>query len=694
MKKALASFGVAILIFLSCKKSSNDTQTGQVANPPSPKIEAAFVIDTLKSNLLSTTQELTQGIFKYNRATGADTLVKGDIFIEFRNGGYLRSIDTVKISNGEVILTTKAATLSDVFKNADTIKNVIPFPDNPFIARTAGANRTTRLVIPDFSISDDDHWKLEFSNLTYDIDLKDKFQLDWNIASKYVKVGLKDVRTSQSYTIKAIINPSGTGSYEKEKELFEGVPVPFTTPLIPVPCYWQLGLNIKVSLNFKQDLELNYKVEKESVTNMLYQSILGIDHSNFGFSDTKNSSSFSANAIGTASLKVELIPVIKLSVTKWITAFEVGIKGEVEAKIKANLSLWNSDVTAAANIFGTLFPDEFTWLPDKRTFEQPFAKAILFEAPKVIKSNPQNVVEGVQGKSMASPLKFKVFDSYETLPIPFVRVFFSSNLGKWDASEVTTATNGEVSNRFTFANSPLEHVLTATIKNADNEIIKTETIKITPTLNGPASVSIVSGNNQTAFQRTNLNNPLIVQVKDINGDLMPGANINWTVTSGGGQLSQLNTTTNSSGQSSNTWTLGATGNQVVTATVKKNDGTNVAGSPVTFVANISSDSLEYYKNLVLGDWSVAYYEAGELSVLHQDNRITLLPGGLGNWYETRDINGSVISHPPATPNATWSIERLGNDYILHIQGAYGRITPSQLTFSRTGGVFGWIGRKL
>jgi hypothetical protein len=125
----------------------------------------------------------------------------------------------------------------------------------------------------------------------------------------------------------------------------------------------------------------------------------------------------------------------------------------------------------------------------------------------------------------------------------------------------------------------------------------------------PASVVIISGNNQQAPATFSLPKPLAIQVNDINGQPVPGIAVTWTVTSGGGTLLVANSTTNQSGQSTNGWQLGNTGMQTVTATVKKSDGTNVTSSPVTFFAEI--------KTLKVGDAHeggiIAYlFKAGDL----------------------------------------------------------------------------------
>jgi len=93
-----------------------------------------------------------------------------------------------------------------------------------------------------------------------------------------------------------------------------------------------------------------------------------------------------------------------------------------------------------------------------------------------------------------------------------------------------------------------------------------------------ASITIVSGNNQTAVAGSALPTALGVSVKDGSGRAFPGASVSWTVVAGGGSVAPATSTTDSGGHATTNWTLGGVpGANRVTATV--------AGiTPVTFDA--------------------------------------------------------------------------------------------------------------
>jgi Big-like domain-containing protein len=82
-----------------------------------------------------------------------------------------------------------------------------------------------------------------------------------------------------------------------------------------------------------------------------------------------------------------------------------------------------------------------------------------------------------------------------------------------------------------------------------------------------ASVSVVSGNTQTGVVATAVTNPVMVQVKDANGNPVSGATVTFAVT-GSATLGNTTVQTDASGNASTTVMLGNTsGNVVVTASV-------------------------------------------------------------------------------------------------------------------------------
>lgn len=117
-------------------------------------------------------------------------------------------------------------------------------------------------------------------------------------------------------------------------------------------------------------------------------------------------------------------------------------------------------------------------------------------------------------------------------------------------------------------------------KNDDNDIIGLEA----------TSLEIISGNNQSGDIESTLEEPIIVLIKDQNGNPYQGADVNFSVTEG--STSQQIVATNNNGEASINWTLGSTeGEQILTVTAfKPDETTQINGSPL-IVKAIATESL-------------------------------------------------------------------------------------------------------
>lgn len=97
-------------------------------------------------------------------------------------------------------------------------------------------------------------------------------------------------------------------------------------------------------------------------------------------------------------------------------------------------------------------------------------------------------------------------------------------------------------------------------------------------------IELVSGENQIALKESALKDAIEVLVKDEQGNAIEGASIVFTTSDG--SVSKRNSTTDSDGKLSITWTLGSNeGNQSLTAASFENDGvTHIIGSPIEVTA--------------------------------------------------------------------------------------------------------------
>jgi hypothetical protein len=85
---------------------------------------------------------------------------------------------------------------------------------------------------------------------------------------------------------------------------------------------------------------------------------------------------------------------------------------------------------------------------------------------------------------------------------------------------------------------------------------------------GPVAVNVFGGDGQTGATGAALAVPLLVRVVNAQGQGLAGVTVAWAVTQGGGSIAAAAAQTDSNGQASATWTLGAaTGAHAATATV-------------------------------------------------------------------------------------------------------------------------------
>ena len=112
-------------------------------------------------------------------------------------------------------------------------------------------------------------------------------------------------------------------------------------------------------------------------------------------------------------------------------------------------------------------------------------------------------------------------------------------------------------------------------------------VTFTATSVGPASQVVISaGNNQAAVQGTAVPVQPAVRVTDANGNGVPGVQVVFAVTAGGGSVGGATQTTAANGVATlGSWVLGAGAINTLSATVA---GSGIAGNPITFTASAAT----------------------------------------------------------------------------------------------------------
>jgi hypothetical protein len=209
-------------------------------------------------------------------------------------------------------------------------------------------------------------------------------------------------------------------------------------------------------------------------------------------------------------------------------------------------------------------------VPQRVVAQAPVGGAITFTAtPRLPTSATLTAVagaptSGVVGREIAAPFEVLLRLANGT-PVEGATVNWSVVSGPATVSPTTTvtSTNGRAAARLTLGNTPGQVILAANVAG-----LPEVRFNVTSNADVPATVTIVGGNNQSAPVGTSLPLPQTVSVADRFGNLLTGANVAWTVTSGGGSVTPTTSTTDATGRTGTSWRLGnSAGTQTVTASV-------------------------------------------------------------------------------------------------------------------------------
>lgn len=178
-------------------------------------------------------------------------------------------------------------------------------------------------------------------------------------------------------------------------------------------------------------------------------------------------------------------------------------------------------------------------------------------APAYLEVYDGNNQRGTLNNELADPLVVQVLDNNED-GVADVRVDFRVTSGSARLSQRGT---GNAVRVFTDRNGMAEAPLTPTgtgpitVQATSTGLVLVEfTITTGPP---PASLTIVSGNNQAGTPDNALANPLVVEVQDADGGAVDGVMVTFEVTAGGGTLSAETATTNAQGRAQTSLTLGS-----------------------------------------------------------------------------------------------------------------------------------------
>ena len=167
------------------------------------------------------------------------------------------------------------------------------------------------------------------------------------------------------------------------------------------------------------------------------------------------------------------------------------------------------------------------------------------------------------GSAMAESLAVRV-QLAGGQPVAGVTVMWAVVAGGGSVSPESSVTgeNGIARALLTPGTTPRVNTITASVTN-----LTPATITVTAQPDVPASLTKVSGDDQSAAAGQRLSSPLVVRVTDRFGNELAGVTVAWEVTSGGGSVTPPTSTTDASGRASAQWTVGSAGTQSLSASV-------------------------------------------------------------------------------------------------------------------------------
>ena len=174
-------------------------------------------------------------------------------------------------------------------------------------------------------------------------------------------------------------------------------------------------------------------------------------------------------------------------------------------------------------------------IPEGQTFN-----AVGIRIPETLDIVSGNDQEGAPGAALDKPFGVEVRDGTDK-PLPGVEVTFSvtGGGGTLSVTSATTNSNGRAESTLTLGPNPGTNTVTVSVTG----IARTETFN-SEGIRTPKTLEIFSGGDQEGAPGAALENPFVVEVRDQTDKPLPGVQVTFSVTSGGGTLSATSVTTN------------------------------------------------------------------------------------------------------------------------------------------------------
>lgn len=221
---------------------------------------------------------------------------------------------------------------------------------------------------------------------------------------------------------------------------------------------------------------------------------------------------------------------------------------------------WSTRVLAVALLAGIL-----AGCLDRAVTGPENTSGVSFAARLVVLDG--NSQTGAVNQALTSPIKLRVTDVNGS-PVEGATVSFSLRQGGGSVNPPTarSAADGTVNATWTLGTVLGSQKIVAILTG--QWVVDSVTLTATATNGAAAKLAVDAGDKQRAMIGTALPTAVSVLVTDAFGNPVPGAEVTFRVSSGGGRVELLRSTSDATGRISATWTLGTTaGAQALTASL-------------------------------------------------------------------------------------------------------------------------------
>lgn len=267
-----------ILVFgFGCQK------TPSVPDPePNPEDnllqENVSLIDSSEFNLVSSSQEIENGVFRFNFSGNAPEIMVGDVIVGDQGAGFLRKVEDISVVDGEIIFQTSQGTLEDLFVNANVDFNTSL--DSSIQIRNGGL----RYEIEDLSLLNEGPISLRAKGF---IEFDSDFNFDLALSNSNVdsiSFETQNARVSSSLTLTAVAE--GNVQLLNETDTLACFQKTFTKWVpafgVPVP----VKVEVITYFTIKYSMDVSARAETSVTVNNDNQVYLGVNYSNGGWNGT------------------------------------------------------------------------------------------------------------------------------------------------------------------------------------------------------------------------------------------------------------------------------------------------------------------------------------------------------------------------------------------------------------------------